>query len=217
MAPTRKTARKATPAKRKARRKAAKPARRKRATRKERPLEEKLEALRTFVDIGDNLSETHRRTGVPISTLAGWLQDPVLAEQVASYRKTHARAILADNAEAARLAAKGVKEAIGASRLWIAAATRFRDGSLVEDLEEVLRRHAYFRDIPKHGRMLGALQASIDRMRRLDEGLPTEAVELTASDDLVDAELSRAMRDPEVVAELARTRPELLAKLRGEP
>ena len=98
---------------------------------KQKPLEEKLAACRLFVDLGDHLSEAARRADVPISTLAGWLEAPLIRSEVDKYRKEHARALSQDHKKAARDAAAGITEGILLMRQWMRSAdpSSYRDRS----------------------------------------------------------------------------------------
>ena len=126
-------------------------------------------AFRTFVET-DSISETSRRSGVPIGTLAGWLDDPRHAPELERIRKAHAREVDADDQRLAR------------------AATAVVGKALVRIDQELPA--AKGKDLAAMTRAGLAVRVELHRLGRLERGESTENVaHLVDEASAVDAEL----------------------------
>jgi hypothetical protein len=157
-------------------------------------------AFHVFVET-DSITAASRETGVPLGTLAGWLDHPDHAAELEGIRKAHACAVAENDAVIAKEAAAGLRAGIavctallGRRREWI------DDGGV--------KRTEFLSDGKEAAALTKALlHASVefDRRARLGRGEATDRLELVGEErTTVDAELQELLGKPSVRAALKR-------------
>ena len=157
-------------------------------------------AFHAFVNT-DSISEASRQTGVPIGTLAGWLDDPKHAPDLERIRKAHAREAAAEDHALAREAAAGVREGVAVCRTLLGRRRKVvgRDGS------ERIELLTDGKEAAALTKALVTVRADVERRTRLDTGLPTDRVELVADEAVaVQAKLRELLGKPHVRKALAK-------------
>jgi transposase-like protein len=161
---------------------------------------DKRAALRTWVDT-DSLRETARQTGVPLGTLADWIDDPDNAAVIEHLRTAHVREMVAEDNRIAREAAAGVREGVAVCRGLLGRRRKVIDRAGNERIELLTDG----KEAAALTKALVAVRADVDRRTRLDTGRPTDRVELVADEAAaLDDELRGLLAKPHVRKALAQ-------------
>lgn len=157
-------------------------------------------AFHEFVET-DSLRETSRRTGVPLGTLAGWLDDPQHADDLERIRTAHARAVTEEDGRLAREAAAGLREGVSVCR------------ELLGRRGKIVGPDGQGQDVPAcDGKEAAALtrallhtSVELDRRARLGRGEATDRLEFVSEEAAaVKSELAGLLAKPHVQKALKR-------------